>query len=77
MHVNTMIRRRMFQWIIWTWEDRDHWGFGYGSWPSGKTWEECRKRGLTNIRFHGFKFGIFEIRYWPNRQANQQLTPRD
>lgn len=65
MQKNLHIGNRSLQFILWGLEDRDHWGFGYGRWPSGQTLADCRAAGWGNFGFRGFVFGIFEIRYWP------------
>lgn len=67
MHLTFDNGDRSLQFILWTWEERDHWGFGYGRWPTGDTMKSCVKVGWANFGFHAFVFGIFEIRYWPPR----------
>ncbi len=69
MHLNIPLgEHRQVQLIVWTWEDREHWGCGYGRWPTGETLAAVTKHGWTNLGFRAFVLGIFEIRYWPNQR---------
>lgn len=63
--------RRFIQLILWTWEDRDHWGFGYGRWPTERTRASVMRSGWTDFGFHGIIFGIFEIRFWPDQKLKR------
>lgn len=52
MHLNLTVNKRRLQLIFWTWEDRDHWSFGYGRWPTGSAAQSVKEAGITNFGFH-------------------------